>query len=421
MQSALKHALQTLGVHPSCVDVDEQIKLFLSEMDKGLRDTEPSSLMMLPTYLAAAGSMRAGQRVAVLDAGGTNLRAAQVVFDEAGRAKTLKLEKSYMPGTRGAVDSDEMFRIFAKALLPMLDENGLVTVCFSYAFRSLPGGEAEILEFGKEVDVIGAVGKKVAAGIENALRALGCTQQLQIRVINDTAAVLYAALATGCRSAVGFILGTGTNTAYMGNTRNICAASEFAAPQMLINMESGGYALGPLGTVDRELDADSLIPGYHLHEKMTSGAYLGEITLRTAKKLAAEGFFSQKGAAALAQLQSITMPQLADLLENAGELASLLEAEEDRAVLRETALAVQRRAGKLVAANIAAVLLRMRQNGETDTIAIEENGTTFQKTAALRGQCMDELAARADRLGAYRFVQTEDDTLVGSAAAALVG
>ena len=153
---------------------------------------------------------------------------------------------------------------------------------------------------------------------------------------------------------------------------------------------------------------------------LITGASRG-IGLATAKKLAEAGFFSEAGAAAVAQLQSISMPQLADLLEDAGELAALLGAESDRAVLREAALAVQRRAGKLVAANIAAVLLRMRQNGETDTIAIEENGTTFQKTAALRGQGMDELAARADRLGDYRFVQTEDDTLVGSAAAALVG
>ena len=421
MKEKLMAALQQMGMHPACVDVDEQIDGFLSEMEKGLADREPSSLMMLPTYLAAAGSMCAGVPVAVLDAGGTNLRAAQVVFDESGKAQTLKLQKSFMPGTRGAVSAEEMYGAFAEALLPMLSENGLATVCFSYAFRSLPGGEAEILEFGKEVDVIGAVGSHVAAGIEAALRKLGCEQQLTIRVINDTAAVLYAALATGCRSAVGFILGTGTNTAYMENTENICAASEFAAPQMLINMESGGYALGPLGEVDRELDSESLIPAYHLHEKMVSGAYLGPITLRTAQKLAAAGFFTEAGAAALQKLHAVTMPQLADLLEDKGELAELLCTAEDRAVLCEIALAVQKRAGKLVAANLAAVLLRMRQNGEAGTIAIEANGTTFQKTAALREQCMAELAARADRLGSYRFVQTEDDTLVGSAAAALVG
>ena len=76
----------------------------------GLRG-EASTLMMLPSFLPAASAPRTGESVLVLDAGGTNLRAGRVRFDEAGKPVTEALQKRRMPGTLGKdTSAEEMFR-----------------------------------------------------------------------------------------------------------------------------------------------------------------------------------------------------------------------------------------------------------------------------------------------------------------------
>ena len=56
---------------------------FLRAMRDGLSG-RPSSLMMIPTYLAGDTSVPREQPVVVMDAGGTNFRIAEVHFDDLG-------------------------------------------------------------------------------------------------------------------------------------------------------------------------------------------------------------------------------------------------------------------------------------------------------------------------------------------------
>ena len=62
------------------------------DMLRGLKNLE-SSLPMIPTYLSDAGQIPMGQPVAVIDAGGTNLRFALL---EDG--KVLKEDRMFMFG-----------------------------------------------------------------------------------------------------------------------------------------------------------------------------------------------------------------------------------------------------------------------------------------------------------------------------------
>ena len=113
-----------------------------------------------------------------------------------------------------------------------------------------------------------------------ALVRLGIAQPKQIVLLNDTVATLLAgrAEASGRRfdSYIGFILGTGTNTAYVEQNNNINKAKDLDADKsQIINVESGGFGKAPRGKIDKAFDAASVSPGVNIFEKMISGAYIG--------------------------------------------------------------------------------------------------------------------------------------------------
>ena len=414
-------ALRALKLHPDCVNTQELVELFLSEMKAGL-NREESSLLMIPSYMSAEGKIVAGEPVAVLDAGGTNLRVASMQFDEDGNPELLALKRLKMPGTEGRITAKEMFAQFAEAVEPMIGENGQIAFCFSYAVQALPGGEGRILgNLSKEVEVENTDGLYIGKELIEALRDRGVEKPLSVYVLNDTIAVLYSALTAGADGAIGFILGTGTNTAYMEKAENIHNALPFTEKQMCINMESGGFGFDPMGEIDVELNDESRNRDEHLHEKHVSGVYLGELMARGAKKLAAEGYFSEEFSKRVSDCSKFDMRDVGRFLdEKDGDLASLCDDDKDQEALEKLILAIEERAGKLVAANLASVLIQMRQNGMEGSIPISENGTTFQKALPLRERCLSELKTFRERTGEYHLVVREDDTLVGTAASAFL-
>ena len=122
---------------------------YISDMRAGLRG-EASTLMMLPSFLPAAGAPRTGESVLVLDAGGTNLRAGRIRFDEAGKPVTEALQKRRMPGTLGEdTDAEEMFRDIAELALTVAGETERACIAFSFPCECLPNGDGRIISMGK--------------------------------------------------------------------------------------------------------------------------------------------------------------------------------------------------------------------------------------------------------------------------------
>ncbi|MEE9368224.1 MAG: hypothetical protein V3V05_05095 [Pontiella sp.] len=70
---------------------------FLEEMEKGLNG-EASSLAMIPAYVGTQRNIPAGKSVAVIDAGGTNLRIGLATFNDAGEIELSSFSKQAMPG-----------------------------------------------------------------------------------------------------------------------------------------------------------------------------------------------------------------------------------------------------------------------------------------------------------------------------------
>ena len=411
------------GMYSAQTDLDLSLAEFLRQMRAGLAG-EPSSLMMIPTYISA-GVPPKNRRVLALDAGGTNFRAAVVSFDGAGAPTIERMEKRPMPGTRGKLTRDELFGAIADAIMPMADASDDVGFCFSFPAEILPSREGRILCFNKEVKIDGAEGALIGAGINAALSCRG-KKPKRFTLLNDTVATLLTGM-SGDTSRfdgyIGYILGTGTNTAYQergGAIPKLPGANE----PMIVNMESGGYDGFRQGTFDRELDGASEVPGDHKMEKMISGAYQGDLIYRTVRGAAKEGLFSDAFRRRLERFSTFSMLEISAYCagETDSELAALPGNDAEAGILWTIVEDSFDRAARMTAVNFAAILTQTDTGRTPERPAcITAEGTTFFKSPLFRPK-LDGYIARWLNQKQKRYcaiLQGEGATIYGSAVAAL--
>ncbi len=424
----IRGALCERGLHPSLLNIDEEIDRFRSAMRRGLAGGD-SPFAMYPTYLRSSGELPEGETVLVLDAGGTNLRIALVTFRD--NAPVIRRQKKVpMPGSRGEITLDEYLSRMAEHLKPFLPGVSRVGFCFSYDARILPDLDGQLTCFNKEVKVSGSEGMTVCRALKEALAERGLPAGQRWVLLNDTAAACLGTMASlGAMphdEGIGFILGTGTNTCYPEKTARIGRYDVRSdLPSMLVNMESGGYDGFPASPLDRKLDAESALPGNHPFEKMISGAYLGGLVTLALKELSAEGLLTGPLAEELSQGPAFTTEEVSTFLSEplkTQTLRALPLETGDRIAVRETAAAVIGRAAVLSYIDLAAVLTEAdlgKKKGLPAVVAAE--GSTFWRTPGLSHKVNLLLKGHLN----YHFRRhavlrsCPESTLIGSAAAAL--
>ena len=129
-----------------------------------------------------------------------------------------------MPGSLEEISADAFFNILADALEPMKNDFEQLGFCFSYTAEILPDQDARLLHWTKEIKMPELVGNRVGNGLQNALQQRGIHGK-EIIILNDTVATLLSAIAEDgdnpASSHIGIILGTGTNSAYIEQNKNI--------------------------------------------------------------------------------------------------------------------------------------------------------------------------------------------------------
>lgn len=393
------------------------IGVFLSEMEKGLAG-EASSLMMIPTYLTARGKVAGGTSAVVLDAGGTNLRGAVVSVPP----KITERKNQPMPGSKGRVDNETFYATFADEVkrLRRADTIAKIGWCFSYPAIADRKLDAKLVRWTKNIDAPGVVGDFVGAEL---LKRLGGGE---IAIVNDTVATLLAAKACeGERqysSYIGFILGTGTNTAYVDRERD----------GMIINAESGGFDKLEQSAFDRAADEKSADPGKNVFEKMIAGAYLGAIGFEIFQAAARDGLFTAKTASALAKLSKLETIDLdcfcaeTRLEGRENPLDAVFATAEDKRIARRLGLPVFERAAALTAVHLAAFCIRSGEGVDpTAPIAICVDGSTWYKTrtisfAAEVKRELDDMLVRRRNIAYEIMPRVEDAPMIGAAIAAML-
>jgi len=409
-------------------DPEQLLSAFLDEMKSGL-DGESSSLAMIPAYVGIEGKLSPDRAVAVIDAGGTNLRICLAQFDAAGKIRLSHFSKQPMPGRDEEISASSFYAVLTDALLPLADQFDAIGFCFSYPATILPNLDGQLLHWTKEIKIPELVGRHIGEGLVEALAARGVMNK-NVVMLNDTVACLLSGLAQGqvfdASSYIGFILGTGTNTAYVERNENIGKLDNARhSGSQVINTESGGFAAFERGEIDRALDQESENPGGHVFEKAISGVYMGALTLRTLQALSAEGLFSDAGAAALSVMNELSTIHIDNLAAANGRDTGVLESEvftdADRAVMKTVFSAIVDRAALFTAVNIMAAVVKSEEGQDpARPVCVNIDGSTYYKTCRMPAKVQAFLKPMLEQRGLHiRCIQVEDAPVVGAAIAGL--
>jgi hexokinase len=433
------------GFHYGSLNPVSLMRDVLNHMERGLMG-QRSSLPMIPSYISPVSHVPPGKTVLALDAGGTNLRASLIRFDERGKAVAQETQKVPMPGTQGHLSADQFFDQIAGVTAPLLEKAGStvegIGFTFSYPMTITEDADGIPMTFSKELDIPEVTGKPVGKGLRDALARRGLKFSGPIVLLNDTVATLLSGIAeipadgeeekTADRYGVpggpviGFILGTGFNTAYPEKSIPKIGF-ESSTPQIVV-CETGTFGISCQGILDREYDATTKNPGAYTLEKATSGAYLGPLTLHILKQAVNDGVISFKRSAELLAMQTL---QTRDLnyfqhhpLAAEGPLGSIIGLDEADALAAILYIArlVTERGAMLSAAVVAACVERVRAGYEGySPVRVAVEGTTYLIYKGMR-QALESwlhIMLFDGKPRSYVIAPVEQASLFGAAVAAL--
>ena len=414
------------------VCADEMLAEFDRQMDLGL-SAAGGSLKMIPAYIDADRAVPTNTPIIVLDAGGTNLRVAVLWFDSCGKVRMEDFKKHPMPGTGSEeLDEDSFYNAFAEFLVPVCRRSANVGFCFSYPTEITPDLDGRLLHWTKQVKAPGVVGKMVGAGISRALERINGIK-LSVKVLNDTVATLLAGKSAGLSRRysgyVGFILGTGTNIAYIEDNAAVKKVPGLdPSRKMVINVESGNFDGAPASDFDKAFDASTQDPGVGLFEKMISGAYMGGVGMQMLKMAAQDGLFSKPAADAMLKLENLETKDFDNFVANPfvadGIFGNMPLTDDDR----RTAMAVGEplfvRAAGLTAVNIAAAVIRSKTGTDPlHPVCVTVDGSTYYKTrsAFFKSRVEEKLREILGSRGiCFDIISVDDAPMVGSGVAGLI-
>jgi hexokinase len=422
----VKEFLKKYGIDTESINVDTILNDFSSEMDAGLSG-EDSSLKMIPAFISSENSLPAEEPVIVIDAGGTNLRIAVIEFNLSGKPSINYLEKYPMPGIDKELSADEFYAKFAEYLRPVLDRSDKIGFCFSYPAEISPARDGKLIHWTKDIKVPEVVGTFIGKGLLDYLGDAG--EGKSIVLLNDTIATLLAGKAAGTGSKyssyVGFILGTGTNTAYVEQNCNIKKRNDLAADgSMTINIESGNFSLIPQGRIEMELDAASQNPGSQMLEKMISGLYRGKLILTVLKYAATEKLFSAECSEYINSIDELSAYDVDMFLlsKEDGPLMNKVVSGADAEAVRELINAVYRRCAKLTALNISAAVLKSGAGKDAAApVCVNIDGSTYYKSVGFKDMTESYMQEILGSRGvAYELIHVDEAPMLGAAVAGLV-
>ena len=422
--------LRANHMDPGQVELEPLCDTFAKEMERGLGGAG-GSLLMIPTYLEADHEVPRGKRVIAIDAGGTNFRVGLVSFDPKGNAEIGHFRNFPMPGLRQEVDARTFFATIAGYLSECADLRDDIGLCFSYATEIQPNRDGRLVRFCKEVKAREVEGQLIGENVAMALRDAGHRGNKRIVLLNDTVATLLAGKAAAADrnfgSYIGFILGTGTNCAYVeANARITKTPGLDLSRKQIVNVESGGFGLAPRGTIDLEFDAATVDPGMCTFEKMISGGYLGGLYRAVLAKAAREGLFPSAAAALIRDVPPLDTRDLgrflSDPADRTGRIALALPTAEALDLAFSLAELLVERAAKLTAVNLASIAIQSGAGRDPGRpIRVTADGTTFYELKGLRGKTLGFLEPfLLERHGVRcAFARVDNAPLIGAAIAAL--
>lgn len=407
------------GMDAERVNLAEYTGAFAQAMKQGLC-SQQKEMPMLPTYLYSSGRLQKGERAIVIDAGGTNLRTALIGFD--GKKAVIEaLDKRPMPGADSSVTWDEFISYVADLIQPLLSKAKNIGFCFSYPVEITPDCDGRVLSLTKQVKIEDAVGKYIGASLCTELERRR-ENPGKIVVLNDTPAVLLAGRAVAKESYdgyIGLVAGTGCNTCCEIDCADIKKIECSGSKKMLVNLESGSFAEFPRGDADIAMDTDLPDTGEYIAEKMISGRYLGQVCMYTLKMAASEGLFSERATEIIEKMTEVATPTIDKW--GSGRFPKGFNSE-DRVNLVYIINEIFERSARCIACKLCGIL-EVTGAGASRPVCIAVDGSLFTESKLLRPEIERFMDVYAGEIMGrrYEFVTADNMSLIGTAAAVLLG
>ncbi|XP_074152658.1 hexokinase HKDC1 [Sminthopsis crassicaudata] len=358
---------------------------FRGEMEKGLgRDTHPTACVkMLPTFVRTIPDGSEKGEFLALDLGGSKFRVLKVQVSEEGK-RNVHMESQFYPTPKEIIQgsSPELFDYVADCVADFMKTRNMthkklpLGLTFSFPCHQTKLEEGILLSWTKKFKVRGSQDTNVVSSLSKSLKRHKDIDVDVLALVNDTVATMMTCAYDDPYCEVGVIIGTGTNACYMEDMSNIDLV-EGDEGRMCINTEWGAFGEdGSLEDIrtefDREIDLGSINPGKQLFEKMISGLYLGELVRLILLKMTKAGllFRGEKSSVLFTKGKIETrhvaaMEKYKEGLQNTREILrelGLEPSEEDCVAVQHVCTIVSFRSANLLAAALAAILTRLREN-----------------------------------------------------------
>ena len=398
--------------------ITEAARAFRWDMEQGLKNTEYSSLQMLPSFIGLPEGTETGEFL-TLDFGGTNVRATVIrllgngQYEQVRRAeKTLVCDEYNLICAQASCDElfDFLTRIIGEAIAGNKETTYFLGHTFSFGSQQLDINKARLIKWAKEFAVPGVEGQDINALLMKALLEAGYSNVKPVAIINDTVAVQLAAAYQYPDTQIGSIYATGHNTCYMERMPDV------GRPACILNMESGGFAKLIPTQWDIELDKQSEQPGRQRLEKMVSGRYMGMLF----NQLLAQLFSLDKSPNLSAVDMSAIMGDKSAVITLLSDIIGVIDDDLTEKV-QNLAKAITVRSARLVAATWAGTLWHLAGNDKILPQHIAVDGSVYQHMPYVQENVRRALyEILGEDAAAIEPVLIKDGSSVGAAIAAAV-
>lgn len=386
------------------------VDAFQDTLDLGLK--QPGQVVpMIPTYVFGWPTGEESGDFLALDLGGTNLRVCLVTLKGSGQFEITQ-SKYRLTEEQKQGDGQALFDFCAECLRTFIEANFDETerqkgidlplgFTFSYPCSQERIDHGELIRWTKGFGAANTEGRDVAAMFKESLAKYELPITLTA-LINDTTGTLIASHYVDPSSKIAVIFGTGCNAAYMENIGSIEKLKDLNLPtdaQMAINCEWGAFDSFqhehlPRTKYDQIVDETSNKPQEQAFEKLISGRYLGEIMRLVICELIDDGvlFLGQETyklespyvfeTAFLSLMESDPTDELLMIIGIFSHFFAVETTLAERQFFRALARLIGRRAARLSACGIAAIVSKMKylENlKEGEIIGVGADGSLYNK------------------------------------------
>ncbi|KAI0733327.1 hexokinase [Fomitopsis betulina] len=363
------------------------VEAFKESLETGLAKTE-QIVPMIPTYVFGWPSGDEQGNYLALDLGGTNLRVCLVTLEGGGKFEITQ-SKYRLTEEQKQEDGQKLFDFCAECLKTFIDSNidggiiekdTILPLGFTFSYPCLQDriDHGVLIRWTKGFGATNTEGRDVVELFRKSIDKYQIPAEL-VALTCDTTGTLIASHYVNPKTRIACIFGTGCNAAYMERVGNIPKIANLGIDpdaEMAINCEWGAFDSFehenlPRTKYDQIIDEQSNKPDEQAFEKLISGRYLGEILRLIICELIDEGvlFLGQNtykleipysfDTAFLSLMESDPTDELLMIIGIFTHFFAVETTLAERQFFRALAKLVGRRAARLSACGIAAIVSKM--------------------------------------------------------------